>query len=55
MIKKKPNHTRRWVIQYDKNDKIEEVRLIWKDTYEGDRKIYTDKTLAEKLEKIKNK
>ena len=47
---------RGWVIYYDKNDRIKEIKSLFNpETYEGSRYVHTDTEIIEKLtnEKLK--
>ncbi len=55
-IKDKWGKPRMWIIYYDKEDKIKEVKCLYKvENYKGNRPVYSDKELIKILtnEKLK--
>lgn len=51
-VKDKWGIARKWVIYYDKNDEIREIKSLFQpNKYKGARPVYTDTQLIKKLEK----
>ncbi len=54
-LRKNPNSKRRWIVKYDSEERIKEVKLLYNDhEYRGERKKLTDEELKILLEKNKN-
>lgn len=56
LLRRNPNSKRRWIVKYDSEERIKEVKLLYNDhEYKGERKKLTDEELKEILELNKNK
>ncbi len=56
LLRRNPNSKRRWIVKYDSEERIREVKLLYNDhEYKGERKKLTDEELKEILELNKNK